>query len=217
MTTFFHRTSFDFSQQAKDWILDRYTGRFNRNFNHNLDSTQGTIQIQQEWHRSIAGRELIEFLAQYNCNTSHFGISAHVSNQAVNAMCNPHIDFITTKDGMRNNVLSRFNVLILGNPLDTMHWWPDMLYNHPALVDITRKNNQTGFEFKSKVVPGDTIQDRINFLGTAPIIEANVSLPSAFVKTDCVHSVNLSPGPRLVITVAFNKSVDEITALNSIG
>jgi hypothetical protein len=210
MTTFFHRTSFDFSQQAKDWILDRYASRFDRYFNHNLDSTQGTVQIQQEWHRSNAGQELIDFLAQYNCSTSYFGISAHISNQATSAMCNPHIDFITSKEGVRNNVLSRFNVLILGNPLDTMHWWPTMVSDHPALVDITRKNNQTGFEFKSKVVPGDTIPDRIQFLGTAPIIEANVASPSAFIKTDCVHSINLSAGPRLVVTVAFNKSLTDI-------
>jgi len=125
-------------------------------------------------------------------------------------MCNPHIDFITSKEGVRNNVLSRFNVLILGNPLDTMHWWPTIVSDHPALVDITRKNNQTGFEFKSKVVPGDTIQSRIDFLGTAPIIETNVASPSAFIKTDCVHSINLSAGPRLVVTVAFNKSLTDI-------
>lgn len=217
MTTFFHKTTFDFSQKAKDWILDRYAGRFDRAFNHNLDSTQGTLQGQREWYNSIAGRELIEFLAQYNCNVSYFGISAHISNQPSNAMCNPHIDFVTNQQGVRNLISSRFNVLVLGNPLDTMHWWPEVLPDHPALVDISRKNNQTGFEFKTKVVPGDTIPDRINFLGTAPIIEANVASPSAFVKTDCVHSISLSPGPRLVVTVAFNKSVDEITALNSIG
>ena len=217
MAKCFHKTSFSFSTQAKDWILNRYVGRFDKEFYHNLDSTQGTVQSQLEWRNSLAGKELIQFLATYNCNVSHFGISAHISNQATSAMCNPHIDFITTQQGTRNLISSRFNVLILGNPLDTMHWWPDITDDHPELSDISRKNNQTGFEYKTKVVPGDTIQDRIDFLGTAPIIEANVSLPSAFVKTDCVHSINLSPGPRLLITVAFNKSVDEITALNSIG
>jgi len=213
MTAFFHRTSFDFSQQAKDWILDRYTGRFSKEFYHNLDSTQGTAYSQLEWRNSPAGKELMQFLATYNCEVSHSGISAHISNQATGAMCNPHIDFVTNRQGIRNLISTRFNVLVLGNPMDTMHWWPDLTDDHPTLLDYSRQNNQTGFKYKTKVVPGDTIQNRIDFLGTAPIIEANVSSPSAFVKTDCVHSINLSPGPRLLITVAFNKSVDEITAM----
>lgn len=210
MARCFHKTNFSFSNQANDWILNRYVGRFDREFYHNLDSTQGTVQSQLEWRNSIAGRELKDYLATHNCDSSYFGISAHISNQAVNAMCNPHIDFITNKEGVRNNVLSRFNVLVIGNPLDTMHWWPDITDEHPSLIDITRKNNQTGFEYKTKLVPGDTIIDRINFLGNAPVIESNVANPSAFVKTDCVHSINLSPGPRLLITVAFNKSIEDI-------
>lgn len=217
MAMCFYKTDFSFSTQSTDWILNRYDGRFNREFFHNLDSTQGTAKSQLEWHNSIAGKELKDFLATYNCDTLYFGISAHISNQATNAMCNPHIDFITNKEGIRNRVLSRFNVLILGNPLDEMHWWPSITDEHPSLIDITRKNNQTGFEYKTKLVPGDTIADRINFLGKAPIIESNVANPSAFVKTDCVHSINLSAGPRLLITVALNKTLEEITALNSVG
>ena len=205
MIKFFHKTNFNFSVESRDWILNRYDNRFNKNFDHNLDTIRYTTSTQDEWKNSIVGKELIEFLSYYNCDTSYFGITAHICNRSFSGMCLPHIDYRLGKP-----VSSRFNVMILGNTLDPMYWWPNISYDSPVLFDIVKKNTDTGIEYQTKTFPGNSLEEKLKFLGDASMIEAGVASPSAFVKTDCIHSIFLSAGPRLLITVAFNKPIEDI-------
>ena len=55
-----------------------------------------------------------------------------------------------------------------------------------------------------------TMEERWQCLGTPTEIKSNLLVPSAFVKTDCAHTVSVSAGPRLIVTVAIDKPLHEI-------
>jgi len=199
----FHKTDFDFSQEAKDWILNRYKNHFNENFYHNLDWDQR--KLQHEWREVSAGQELLNYLSQYNCDTSNLIITAHLANLENQGYGRPHVD------NENHKILkSRFNILIKGNPEDPMHWWTDFHHTDKRLYSITQVSTRTGLPFTGLTMPGTTVAEKMEYLGPATAAESNLLTPSAFVRTDYVHTVHLSPGPRLVITVGFEKSIEDL-------
>jgi len=206
---FFHKTNFDFSTKAKNWILARYQDKFNRKFYHDLDITQYDSQV--EWHNSLAGKELIEFLSKYNCDTNYYGISAFISNMPYDIKSNPHID-TKFKQGNSYRIKTRFNVMVLGNPQDPMVWWDHIEYGNSKLIE-SKFHSITGQEYCSKSIPGNDPISRWDYLGTPTIQTSNLLTPSAFVKTDCAHAVILSSVPRLIVTVALDKTLSEITKI----
>ena len=204
--TFFHKTDFAFSETARQWILTRYEDRFNRKFFHDLDVTQ--YEYQNEWQNSLAGQELKNFLFKYNCDTSYYGINVFVSNMPYAIKSNPHMDAKFSK-GNAYKIKSRFNVMVQGNPRDPMVWWGNMEYGDSRLVDW-KFHSITGQEYVSKAIPGSNPEERWEYLKEPTLSVPNLLIPSAFVKTDCAHAVVLSEGPRLIVTVAIDKSVDEM-------
>lgn len=204
--TLFHQTDFTFSESARQWIVDRYQDRFNRKFFHDLDITQN--EFQKEWHNSLAGQELTTFLSKYNCDTSYYGINVFVSNMPYAIKSNPHMDAKFSK-GNAYRIKSRFNVMVLGNPEDPMVWWDQIEYGDPSLVEY-KFHSITGQEYSSMCIPGNDPVERWEYLKEPTLRVTNLLTPSAFVKTDCAHAVILSEGPRLIVTVALDKSVDEI-------
>jgi hypothetical protein len=199
----FHKTTFDFSQESKNWILDRYKNHFNKNFYHNLDLDQR--KLQYEWREVSAGKELLDYLLQYNCDTSNLIITAHLANLENQHYGRPHVD-----KEKQQIVTTRFNILIKGNAEDPMFWWTDFHYTDSRLYTVTQISTRTGLPFKGLTMPGTTIAEKMEYLGPATLTESNLLTPSAFVRTDYVHNIQLSPGPRLVITVGLNKTIEEL-------
>ena len=207
MNKLYHQTDFTFSTQSKEWIINRYQNRFDRKFFHDLDITQ--YEFQDEWHESLAGQELSTFLSKFNCDTSYYGIGVFISNMPYDIKSNPHMDAKFSR-GNAYRIKSRFNVMVLGNPEDSMVWWSDMEYGDPRLVDW-KFRSITGQEYVSRAIPGSNPDERWNYLGTPSMTKPNLLTPSAFVRTDCAHAVILSPEPRLIVTVALDKTIEEIT------
>jgi hypothetical protein len=204
--TFFHKTSFQFSKDAQQWISNRYEDRFNQKFYHDLDISQR--EFQKEWHSSLAGQELSNFLSKYNCDTDYYGINVFVSNMPYEIKSNPHMD-AKFSQGNAYRIKSRFNVMVKGNPEDPMVWWGDMEYGDARLVDW-KFHSLTGQEYISKSIPGHDPISRWEYLKDPTISVPNLLTPSAFVRTDCAHAVILSPEPRLIVTVALDKTIEEI-------
>ena len=204
---YFLKTSFVFSENAKDWILSHYEDKFKKNFYHDLDITN--FQSQLEWYKSIAGKELIEFLHSCNCSISYYGINSFISNHTEDYIGNPHVD---TKfaNSRSYRIQTRFNVMVLGNPADEMVWWKDIEYGDQRLIDH-RFRTLSGTEYISKAIPGNTVEERWEYMGEPTLRASNLLTPAAFVRTDCVHTVSVSPGPRLIVTVAIDKPIKKIT------
>ena len=204
----YHRTDFSFSTEATKWILDRYHDRFLKNFDHDLDAEQYSGSSQLEWHASPVGQELLSFLKQYDLDTSYYGICAFVSNSNKPFIGNPHVDARFDQYGIPTEIKSRFNVLVQGNPKDKMSWWPTCTYWDKRLQPKSFKLN--GQTFRHVAVPGNDPQSRWTWLGEPNISEGSILTPSAFVRTNCAHTVTVSPGPRIVVTVALDKELHEI-------
>ena len=206
---YFCQSSFKFSDNATHYILNKYTNVFNNNFMHDLDINQYIGNNQAEWYHSIIGHELNTYLKQFNCDTSYYGITTFISNTTDTYLGNPHVDTRFDKHGNPSTIKSRLNVLLLGNPTDNMFWWDTMRYGDDRMVDLSY-NDLNGVGYISKSVPGNTMRERWDYLGEPTMIANNILIPSAFVKTNCVHTVTCSEGPRLILTVALSKSIEEL-------
>jgi hypothetical protein len=210
MTTFYHKLNFDLSQEAKDWVLNRYRERLKVPVWHDFDITQYTPQSQREWQESPVGIELRKFLSIYGADTSFFGISAFISNVNEYYVGNPHIDSTLDKDLNVGRMKTRFNVMVLGNKEDPMLYWPNIDYDDPCLTSNQYEDiDKRKFQY-TKSIPGKTKEDRLKFVGSPEFEIKNLLEPSAFIKVDCAHTVNVSPGPRIIVTVALDKTIEEL-------
>jgi hypothetical protein len=213
MSTFYHKLDFDLSPTAKQWVIDRYAERFKEHFWHDADMTQVfDDQAQQEWIAGPVGKELIPFLESYGCDVGFQGITAFISNTEEYFPGNPHLDIKVNKDLTQDIIKSRINIMILGNPEDEMVWWDWLAYGDPRLKEeeYTTYVFEQERKFKCVNVPGADKPERLKFLGNPTHREINLLTPSAFVRTDCAHTANISAGPRLLVTVCFNKTIEEI-------
>ena len=206
---YFSKSSFKFSNNATGYILNKYASVFNTNFMHDLDINQYYGNNQAAWERSIVGYELNTYLKQYNCDTGYYGITAFISNTTDTYLGNPHVDTRFDLQGTPSKIKSRLNILVLGNSLDNMFWWDTMSYGDERMIDSSYVD-LNGIEYVSKSVPGNTMRERWDYLGEPTMTVNNILTPSAFVKTDCVHTVTCSSGPRLIVTVALDKSIEEL-------
>ena len=219
MSAFYHKLLFDLSPTAKQWVIDRYADRFTQNFWHDADMTQVFDQTAQaEWQQGPVGQELIPFLATYGLDTSYQGITAFISNTEQDYPGNPHLDIKVDSDLSQDIIKSRINIMILGNSNDEMVWWDWLSYGDARLqaTEYTTYVFDQERKFVCVNVPGDTKPERLAFLGEPTHRQRDLLTPSAFVRTDCAHTANLTAGPRLIVTVSFNKTIDEILSFNTI-
>jgi hypothetical protein len=209
-------TNFDLSDAARKFTLDQYQGRFKENFYHGEDTLEFSPQRQAMWKTSIVGQEINGFLKQYGCDIHWGDILFFISNTKEPFLGNPHIDskLEENKDTFTHNpnsrIKTRFNIRILGNPLDNMTWWGHMEFGDPRLITHEFKYI-TGETYFSKNIPGDSMRERWDYLGEPTCVANNYLLPSAFVKTDCAHTVTCSPEPRLILTISLDKTIEEIS------
>jgi hypothetical protein len=215
---FYSTTNFDFSVKTKKLLLDYFSTKFQKNFPHAEAIEEEQPYKKFLWAKTSVGQELSVFLKKFNCNLDYFGITFFISNTAEYYIGNPHIDAIP--DHKTNNsdsylhdpktrIKSRFSVMVSGNPADPMYWWDFIPFGDPRLVvnEFQYLNNE---RYYSLNIPGSNTKERWKYLGQPTLIANEVWAPSAFIKTDCAHTVNCSPGPRLMVTVPLQKSVEEI-------
>lgn len=208
MNKFYTSSNFKFSPAANQWVLDRYRLRFDQNFFHDLDITQLDINSQQEWKTSIAGTEIIEYLQSIGCDSDYYGIGVFISNSDQMINSNPHCD-VRFKNKTQSKIKTRFNVMVLGNKDDEMVWWPEYVYGDTRFTE-SHFTSLTGQQYTSWCIPGNNSSERWQWLGPPVVRSTPLMNTSALVKTDCVHAVVISPGPRLVVTVAIDKDLEQI-------
>jgi hypothetical protein len=208
---YYYSTDFNFSNDARNWIIDRYAGRLDGLIGHDTDLTQYTPEAQAEWQNSIVARELNAYLSQYGVDTSYNGINVFLCTLG---NPDPHIDTKSDYEGQVYKIKTRFNTMILGNPHDPLAWWGNFTYDDPR-IEETKFLAPNGREYVNKSVPGGDTQGRYAFLGAPDHVARDIYTPSAFVRTDCAHTVHFTPGPRLIVTVALDKTIEEL--LDSAG
>jgi len=196
---FYKKSEFRFTDNSNEYIIKMFRDFFQKKFSHDLYS-----KISSNFIYTQPGKELLIYFRNHKIK---FGkIQAFVSNNDKWFRGNPHIDLTTHINPI--TIQSRFNVLILGNPTDRMYWW-DKFYaiEHLELKEFTYLN---GIKYKSYGVKGNTIDERWNFVGEPTFSVADILCPSAFVKTNCVHTVNVSKGPRLILTVQLDTKIEDL-------
>lgn len=213
MNHLFYPTNFKLSEEATAWVIDKFQHRFTKNFNHNLD----LALTQQQWRNGPVGKELLNFLSQYNCDTSTLIIGAQIANNKNDTMMRPHIDSYRELDADDNDFLelknTRFNVFVLGTPEDEIYWWSTINHDDSRLIEKKTISPISQRTFKTMWVPGNTNREQIDYLGPHDYSASYATIPSAFLRTDCIHTLKLSKGPRLLVSVAFDKPLAEIINL----
>lgn len=201
---FYYQTNFDFSDAAKQYIKYIYRLKFEKKYQHDLELDNLILPI------SLPGREIIKFLSIYNLNINYQGISAFTSNSDIWFEGNPHVD-VTRIEKEYAPIRSRFNILVEGNPHDAMYWWNDIQWGSDNLVKNQYMTN-AGSRHESWGIQGNSPKERWEYMGNPSEKKENLLTPSSFVRTDCVHTVNVSSGPRLIISVAFDETFEDIVS-----
>lgn len=196
MDTLCLETEFEFSNKAITWIKQIHQPFFESNTcYHDLFNIIGTDIFEQ----SIAGREIRSFLKKFNLNTAFTGICTFLSNHPEHYIGNPHIDYLNNRNSLYQ-IPYRFNIMILGNSNDRLFYWRN--FDQSKLIDHTFYNLYNK-SYVSKAVPGDYPEQRWKYLGPPTDIVNNYLSKASFIKTSMAHTVEVSPGPRLIITVGF--------------
>jgi hypothetical protein len=201
---FYYKTDFEFTQRSINLITNLFSSRWSSNFSHDAEyNSMGVF----EYGISPVNRELKLFLSKFNLNLNYAGINVFLSNLTEKTKTNPHIDVLHKTQNLLP-IKSRFNVMILGNPNDPMFWWDKIKFGDPDHVEHTF--TYSGHSYKSLGIPGDTVAERWQYLGHPSEIKQNLLTPSAFVNTNYAHSLELSPGPRLILSVPLDINIEDI-------
>jgi len=197
----YHQTYFNFTEKTKSLIKQKFENLWIKNFDHDAEY----VVLRNIFNISSIGKELRSFLKIYNIDLNYAGINTFISNTKTYTKTNPHID-VLHKDNLLP-IKSRFNIMILGNPNDPMIWWKNFTFGNPN--HIKQKFAYFGNLYESLGVPGNTVQERLEYLGPPDSIKHNLLTPSAFVNTFSAHALEISPGPRLIISVPIDKHIYE--------
>ena len=203
------KSDFKFSQESLDWILNTFGFLKDVKLNHDLfRMTLSKKQLGRDisFNGSTAFEEIKNYLKKFGIDESYYvneqaGPDIFCHNKTDPVLYYPHFD------GNYNNsklVKTRFNTCVIYNPIDDMHWWEDAVPGHPLVMPDRRM---------PVAVKGNTAKERLFYLGNPGCVAEKLysNTCSAFVRTDCAHSFTLkNPGMRLVITVALDKTVDEL-------
>jgi len=198
---FYKKANFNLSTESSQYVIELYKDKFNTQFTHDLDN-----KISNTFIFTKAGIEIRDYLKSKNLLTKNIKFQTFISNNNRWFKGNPHIDI--TPGTNPKIIKTRFNILILGNPQDKMFWWSNFYsINQLELMDFT---DLTGICYKSYGIPGKCIEDRWSYIGNSSFCDSNILTSSAFVKTNCLHTVNVSPGPRLVLSIPLDVDIENI-------
>jgi hypothetical protein len=194
---YYRQTSFDISDRTKFVILKTFENIWNSRFDHDIEY-QFTNKVLLRTNLAL---EISKFLQLYKLDFQYAGIQFFTSNLTESENTNPHVD-VLHRQGLLP-IRSRFNILVLGNPSDPMVWWNNVKWGDSSLqkTEVSYK----GTKYYSYAIKGENVLD----LGPPSFIKQNLLMPSAFVSTHYAHALNLSKGPRLVISVPLEKEISD--------
>lgn len=198
---YYLQTDFNISDKTRDIIIKIFENNWSNSFEHDTEF-KFTNKVL---NRTNLAFEILKFLKIYNLDLSYAGIQFFTSNSMTASNTNPHVDVLHRR-GL-NPIRSRFNIMVLGNPYDPMVWWDTVKWGDNTL-------QKTEFSYKgnkhlSYSIVGENALERWRNLGPPSLIKHNLLVPSAFVSTHFVHALNLSKGPRLIISVPFEKEISD--------
>jgi hypothetical protein len=223
------QTDFKFSEEAVKWILNSYSFINHISIGHTL---YRSFELPKHFNKSVVWKntlaldEVMSYLSQYGVDPSLYGDTlngpdAFISNRSTPAEHHPHID--QTRNFNPNiplgvyPVKTRFNIPIIYNSDEDMHWWDEVTPGH-ELVGSVQVNKHL---FQILGIKGSTSKERLDNLGVPTTVINGLfkNHTSAFVRTDCAHSVSLKqPGVRLIISLTLDYYINELLAyrLNNI-
>lgn len=198
---FYRRSQFKFTDKANEYIKSMFLDLFKEKFNHDLYR-----KIPKDFLLTPPGKELRSYFNKIGTKINE--VQAFVSNSDEWFRGNPHMDLTP---GLNAQIIhTRFNILILGNSQDKMYWWSSV--DSIGQLEIKEFPYFGNTKYKSYGVRGETIDERWNNLGEPTCSISNLLMPSAFVKTNCVHTVNVSPSKRLILTIPIDSTLEDISS-----
>ena len=198
---YYFQTDFDLTEKTKSLVKQKFAKIWNTNFEHDAEY----LILRDIFSIPTIGKELRSFLKVYNLDLQYAGVNTFVSNTKTYTKTNPHIDILHKKTLLP--IKSRFNIMILGDPNDPMLWWKSFTFGNPN--HTKHKFTYFGNEYESLGVPGNTIEERLKYLGQPDIIKHNLLTPSAFINTFSAHALEISPGPRLILSIPIDKHIHQ--------
>lgn len=197
MQVLVNRTDFELSTQSLKWVKHVYEPFFDKPFYHDIIN----FVRPDIFETSLLGKEIRTFLKKYGLNTKYTGIQTFVSNWPEYYQGNPHIDFYWFKN-MNYAVNYRFNILIYGSTKDRLFYWKNFDRNN---LEIKQFSHMKLPAYTSYGIPGNSVEDRWKYLGQPTDTVNNYLIQSSFIRTDLAHTVEVSAGPRLVLSVGFKE------------
>lgn len=163
---------------------------------------------QDLFHESLPGRELQSIIDQYKLNRPTYQLFMYrpVDGQT-GELGNPHLDSLTPEIFCP----FRFNILLEGDPSHEMVWWDlDASSNLIEFVTFEHVDGRKSWRWQ---VAGNTIKERLDKIGTYTWRSGNLSIPqktASFLRTNKVHAIEMHGKKRIVLSLRFDKSWENI-------
>lgn len=199
----YKQTDFDLSDRSKDLVRKIFKFKWHTEFDHRMEVPQENI-----WKFTGVKNELDDFFVTKKLTIEYKRITVFLSNLQKPYNTNPHIDLIHEENNIFP-VKTRFNILCQGNTDDSMFWWENCKWGDQRIIkrSFTTYN---GISYRTFGVIGDSVEDRYKILGQPSFIKNKLLTSGSFIKTDIAHAINISPGPRLIVSIEIDKSIEEI-------
>jgi hypothetical protein len=215
------QTDFKFSDEAFNWIVKSYSFINDKRIGHNLYRSFELSKHFNEsviWKNTLAFNEVMSYLTQYGIDPTLYGDTVNgpdvfISNRSASSGHYPHIDqtrnFNTNTPGYVFPVKTRFNIPIYHNPDEDMYWWDEVTPGHKLVGPVKVNENFT----QLLGIRGLDCEEKLKNLGPPTSINRGIfkNHTSAFVRTDCAHSISAKQsGVRLIVTLALDYSINEL-------
>jgi len=198
---FFLPVEFEHNSQEVDQIKKIFIHKFNETFEHRL-----------EYHRflsqTLLGVKISNYLKSIDLDTEYTGFGIFLNNVNSRTLTNPHVDVLHLADKLLP-IRSRFNFLIHQNESFYMIWWSKIKWGDTSLVKH-QFLNKNRLPYLSMAIPGNTIEERYQYLEDFDFQLVNPLRPCGFVNTENSHALSIGPGPRMILSVGFDISLREI-------
>lgn len=190
------KTDFELSDKLKNLIIIQYQKKWNSNFFHDLEQKVNPIN-------PLINKEVTWFLKNFNQDLSIQRFEIFTSNLDYRQKTNPHIDI--NHSVPITPIKSRFNIPLIISNNEIMFWWDHIKFEH--LIETEFSYNQT---YRSLGIPGNTVQERWQYLGPPSFTEENIYSTCTFINTNLVHALEINSGPRLILSAVINLDLDSL-------
>jgi hypothetical protein len=208
MSTYFNNIPLEFDSNLQNWMNDNL---YQLTEYHNLHSPINSIVCRLHQHNeSPVAVHIRNTLKLHGLTGTNFEVFTYKTFLEPNLDGGyPHIDFANNKP-----VSARLNFLLEGKN-DKMYWWPHTVDSNVVLQkDIkTDGNNRRLRGYLVDDISNLPRKEMYNQLGKPVTVCENLYNinHAAIVRTDILHAVTWSGGPRLILSMQILESWEEIS------